>query len=97
MKKIAALLLALILVLATSAMAEGSMVLYYSHASDWSDPIIKGFEEKYDVLHNVENHVLYKFESSKFNFTPSPLPIPEEFSKSKFTLEKIIQFKIKLK
>ena len=49
MKKIVALLLALIMVLAASAIAEGSLVLYYSHAADWSDPIIKGFEEKYDV------------------------------------------------
>ena len=49
MKKIVALLLALIMVLAASALAEGSLVLYYSHAADWSDPIIKGFEEKYDV------------------------------------------------
>ena len=31
------------------ALAEGSLVLYYSHASDWSDPIIQGFSEKYDV------------------------------------------------
>ena len=49
MKKIVALLLALIMVLAASAMAEGSLVLYYSHASDWSDPIIQAFAEKYDV------------------------------------------------
>ena len=49
MKKIVALLLALIMVLAASAMAEGSLVLYYSHAADWSDPIIQSFEEKYDI------------------------------------------------
>jgi len=52
MKKIVALLLALVIMTAGSAMAAGSLVLYYSHAADWSDPIIKGFEEKYDV--NVE-------------------------------------------
>ena len=49
MKKILALALALIMVLCASAMAEGSLVLYYSHASDWSDPIIQAFAEKYDV------------------------------------------------
>ena len=49
MKKIVALMLALIMVLAASAMAEGSLVVYYSHATDWSDPIIQAFAEKYDV------------------------------------------------
>jgi len=50
MKKIIAMLLALVMLMAAgSAFAEGSLVLYYSHASDWSDPIIKGFAEKYDV------------------------------------------------
>lgn len=48
MKKIVAVLLA-VLMLCSCALAEGSLVLYYSHASDWSDPIIQGFEEKYDV------------------------------------------------
>ena len=47
MKKILALALALIMVLCASAVAEGSLVLYDSHASDWSDPIIKAFAEKY--------------------------------------------------
>lgn len=50
MKKVLALAIAaMMLLLCTSAMAEGSLVLYYSHASDWSDPIIQGFSEKYDV------------------------------------------------
>lgn len=50
MKKVLALVLALVMVLtAASALAEGSLVLYYSHATDWSDPIIKGFSDKYDV------------------------------------------------
>lgn len=48
MKKLVAVLLALLLI-SSCALAEGSLVLYYSHASDWSDPIIHGFEEKYDV------------------------------------------------
>lgn len=48
MKKFVAILLA-VLMLSSCALAEGSLVLYYSHASDWSDPIIQGFEEKYDV------------------------------------------------
>ena len=48
MKKLLAIVLAA-LMLFSCAMAEGSLVLYYSHAADWSDPIIKGFEEKYDV------------------------------------------------
>ena len=37
------------------------------------------------------------FEISKFNFTPSPQPNPEELAKSKFTLDKIIKFKFVLK
>ena len=48
MKKVLACILALTL-LCGCALAEGSLVLYYSHASDWSDPIIQGFSEKYDV------------------------------------------------
>lgn len=49
MKKLIALLLVLMLVLSSAALAEGKLVLYYSHAAEWSDPIIQGFEEKYDV------------------------------------------------
>lgn len=49
MKKFVALLLVLMLVLSSAALAEGKLVLYYSHAAEWSDPIIQGFEEKYDV------------------------------------------------
>lgn len=48
MKKVLACILVLTL-LCGCALAEGSLVLYYSHASDWSDPIIQGFSEKYDV------------------------------------------------
>ena len=48
MKKVLACILVLTL-LCGCALAEGSLVLYYSHASDWSDPIIQGFAEKYDV------------------------------------------------
>lgn len=48
MKRFLAILL-VALMLSGCALAEGSLVLYYSHASDWSDPIIQGFEEKYDV------------------------------------------------
>ena len=51
MKKVLAILLTVLLI-SSCALAEGSLILYYSHASDWSDPIIQGFEEKYDV--NVE-------------------------------------------
>ena len=47
MKKVLACILVLTL-LCGCALAEGSLVLYYSHASDWSDPIIQGFSEKYD-------------------------------------------------
>ena len=49
MKKFVALLLVMILALSSAALAEGKLVLYYSHAAEWSDPIIQGFEEKYDV------------------------------------------------
>lgn len=49
MKKIVALFLVMILALSSAALAEGKLVLYYSHAAEWSDPIIQGFEEKYDV------------------------------------------------
>ena len=50
MKKFLSLLLVMLLVAASvSALAEGKLVLYYSHAAEWSDPIIQGFEEKYDV------------------------------------------------
>ena len=50
MKKFLALFLVMLLATASlSAMAEGKLVLYYSHAAEWSDPIIQGFEEKYDV------------------------------------------------
>lgn len=48
MKKLIAVLLA-VLMLSSCAFAEGSLILYYSHASDWSDPIIQGYAEKYDV------------------------------------------------
>ena len=48
MKKVLACILVLTL-LCGCALAEGSLILYYSHASDWSDPIIQGFAEKYDV------------------------------------------------
>lgn len=48
MKKVLACLMVLAM-LCGCALAEGSLVLYYSHASDWSDPIIQGFSEKYDV------------------------------------------------
>ena len=48
MKKVLACILVLTL-LCGCALAEGSLILYYSHASDWSDPIIQGFSEKYDV------------------------------------------------
>ncbi len=49
MKRIFALLLVVILTLSAAALAEGKLVLYYSHAAEWSDPIIQGFEDKYDV------------------------------------------------
>ena len=50
MKKFLALFLVMLLAMASlSAMAEGKLVLYYSHAAEWSDPIIQGFEENYDV------------------------------------------------
>ena len=50
MKKFIALFLVTLMVLAScSALAEGKLVLYYSHAAEWSDPIIEGFEQKYDV------------------------------------------------
>ena len=50
MKKVLALTLVMLMALASvSALAEGKLVLYYSHAAEWSDPIIQGFEEKYDV------------------------------------------------
>ena len=49
MKKIVALFLVMILALSSAALAEGKLVLYSSHAAEWSDPIIQGFEEKYDV------------------------------------------------
>ncbi|MEG1516178.1 MAG: extracellular solute-binding protein [Clostridia bacterium] len=47
MKKLLALALVLILVLASGAALAGeSVVLYYSHAADWSDPIIKEFQDE---------------------------------------------------
>ena len=50
MKKFVSLLLAVLMVLGTgAAFAEGKLVLYYSHAAEWSDVIINGFREKYDV------------------------------------------------
>lgn len=50
MKKFLTLFLVTLLALASvSALAEGKLVLYYSHAAEWSDVIIQGFEEKYDV------------------------------------------------
>lgn len=49
MKKFVALVLVLMLVLSCAALAEGKLVLYYSHAAEWSDPIIEGFEKAYDV------------------------------------------------
>lgn len=50
MKKLTALLLVLVLALAAfPALAEGSLVLYYSHAADWSDPIIQQFQEETGV------------------------------------------------
>ena len=50
MKKILALTLVMLMALASlSALAEGKLVLYYSHAAEWSDVIIQGFEEKYGV------------------------------------------------
>ena len=49
MKKIVALFLVMILALSSAALAEGKLVLYSSHAAEWSDPIIQGFEEKYDL------------------------------------------------
>ena len=52
MKKFLALLIACILVLSlcSTAFADGGkLVLYYSHAAEWSDPIIQGFEEKYGI------------------------------------------------
>lgn len=48
MKKVLATLLVLAM-LCSCALAQGSLILYYSHASDWSDPIIQGYAEKYDV------------------------------------------------
>lgn len=50
MKKFVAIfLVALMALTSLSALGEGKLVLYYSHAAEWSDPIIQGFEEKYDV------------------------------------------------
>lgn len=49
MKKLVTLLLVAMLVLSCAAVAEGKLVLYYSHAAEWSDPIIEGFEKAYDV------------------------------------------------
>lgn len=53
MKKVLALLLALSMVFALCAISAsadgGKLVLYYSHAAEWSDPIIQGFEEKYGI------------------------------------------------
>ena len=47
MKKLACALLVLVLLVPSlAAMAEGSVVLYYSHAADWSDPIIQQFQEE---------------------------------------------------
>lgn len=51
MKKILSLMLVCIMLLAlcSTAFADGKLVLYYSHAAEWSDPIIQGFEDKYGV------------------------------------------------
>lgn len=50
MKKLFALLLALAFVCAAMpVLAEGSLVLYYSHAADWSDPIIQQFQDETGV------------------------------------------------
>lgn len=49
MKKVIALVLIALLAFSSAALAEGKLVLYYSHAAEWSDPIIQGFEEKYGV------------------------------------------------
>ena len=50
MKKFLALLLTALMALAcVSALADGKLVLYYSHAAAWSDPIIEAFSEKYGV------------------------------------------------
>lgn len=48
MKKVLSLLVVLVLLCpALSALADnGSLVLYYSHAADWSDPIIQQFQEQ---------------------------------------------------
>ena len=52
MKKFLSLLIVcvLMLTLCSGAFADGGkLVLYYSHAAEWSDPIIQGFEEKTGV------------------------------------------------
>lgn len=47
MKRILAFTLGLILLLSScAALAEGSLVLYYSHATDWTDPILKQFQDE---------------------------------------------------
>ena len=56
MKKLIALILVALIALASvSAFAEGKLVLYYSHAAEWSDPIIQGFEEKYGRKAKYDN------------------------------------------
>ena len=52
MKKFLSLLIVCIMLctLCSGAFADGGkLVLYYSHAAEWSDPIIQGFEEKYGI------------------------------------------------
>jgi len=53
MKK-SALLVALFLLIVSSAFAAGNeLTLYYSHAADWTDPIIKEFQDRTGIKVNL--------------------------------------------
>lgn len=54
MKKMLSLLLVLsLLLISSAALAEGSVVLYYSHAADWSDPLIQQFQDETGITVEV--------------------------------------------